>query len=326
MKHVSILVPNGNVSMVNLEGTHQILEWVNSFLRQNGRDPLFELHRVGLANSTQPREHLSLRPDTLIGDVKHTDLIILPAIHGDHDYNMSINPGLCEWLVRQYHNGAEIASMCIGAFVLGSAGLLDGKPCSTHWSSANQFRALFPNALLMDEKIMTAADGIYTSGGAYAFTNLLVYLIEKYAGREVAIMAAKAFMVDIDRHTQSPFIMFTAQKGHNDRAVLNAQNYIEEHFEEKISVSDLCRRLGVGRRTFERRFKKATSNTVMEYIQRVRIEAAKKALESGRKTVNEVMFDVGYSDAKAFREVFKKMAGMSPVDYRSKYNRSAAVA
>jgi transcriptional regulator GlxA family with amidase domain len=227
------------------------------------------------------------------------------------------------WIIRQYKMGAEIACMCIGSFFLASTGLLDGKPCATHWLSANDFRRLFPDVLLMDDKIMTAADGIYTSGGAYSFTNLLLYLVEKYAGREAAIMASKTFMIDIDRSTQSPFLMFAGQKGHGDDAVLQAQAFIEQNFTEKLSVDELTERFGVGRRSFERRFKKATANTVVEYIQRVKIEAAKKALEGGRKTVSEVMYEVGYNDSKAFRDVFKKFVGMSPVDYRWKYNQEA---
>ena len=132
-------------------------------------------------------------------------------------------------------------------------------------------------------------------------------------------------MIDIDRSSQSPFIMFTGQKAHNDDAVLQAQVYIEQHFNEKISVETLIDELGVGRRTFERRFKKATSNSIIEYIQRVKIEAAKMSLESSRENINEVMYNVGYSDPKAFRTTFKRITGLSPVQYRSKYNRELAM-
>ena len=171
----------------------------------------------------------------------------------------------------------------------------------------------------MDDKIMTESNGIYTSGGAYSFTNLLIYLIEKFAGRDVAIMASKGFMIDIDKNSQSPFIVFTGQKTHEDQEILDAQKYIEKNFRDKITVNELCNSTNIARRTFERRFKKATSNTVLEYIQRVKIEAAKKELEQGRKTVSEVMYDVGYSDTKAFRDVFKKITDMTPIDYRNRY-------
>ena len=209
--------------------------------------------------------------------------------------------------------------MCVASFFLAETGLLDGKACSTHWQYANEFRKRFPNAILKDDKIITEADGIYTSGGAYSFTNLIIYLIEKYAGRDTAVMAAKGFMIDIDRNSQSPFIIFSGQKTHGDAAVLKAQEFIENHYIDKITVGELSEQTAVSRRTFERRFKKATANTVVAYHQRVRVEAAKKELEKGRKTVSEVMYDVGYSDPKAFRDVFKKITNLSPIAYLGKY-------
>ncbi len=215
-----------------------------------------------------------------------------------------------------------MASFCIGAFFLAATGLMKGKQCATHWSAANQFRLQFPDVNLADDKIITAEDGIYTSGGAYSFLNLLTYLVEKYAGRDIAVLIAKTFMIDIDRVSQSPFIIFQGQKNHEDETIKKAQEFIEKNYQEKIGVDQLASMLAQGRRNFERRFKKATSNTVVEYIQRVKIEAAKKDLETKRKNINEVMYGVGYADTKAFRTVFKRITGLSPIEYRNKYNRS----
>jgi len=326
MKHVSILVPKGHFSLVNVEGTHQLLSFVNDYLQQTDRQPMFHIQLAGLSRSTTQTSGLfTINPDVLITEIPHTDLIILPAVHGDLETNFRQNEVLLDWVVKQYKNGAEVVSFCIGSFLLAATGLLNGRPCSTHWRSANEFRRLFPEVHLMDDKIMTEADGIYTSGGAYSFTNLLMYLVEKYAGRDVAITAAKTFMIDIDRSSQSPFIMFAGQKAHQDETVLSAQEYIEQYYADKITVDALSENFGVGRRTFERRFKKATSNTVVEYIQRVKIEAAKKQLEYSRKTVSEVMYDVGYTDTKAFRDVFKRITGLSPVEYRNKYNKESVL-
>jgi len=176
---------------------------------------------------------------------------------------------------------------------------------------------------LVDQKIMTEEDGIYTSGGAYAFLNLILHLIEKYAGREVAVVASKAFSIDIDRDSQSAFIIFEGQKDHGDDKVIKAQKYIEDHYQETIRVDDLADLFAISRRTLERRFKKATSNTVTEYVQRVKVEAAKKELETTRKNINEVMYDVGYSDTKSFRDLFRRITGLTPIEYRDKYNRDA---
>jgi transcriptional regulator GlxA family with amidase domain len=172
---------------------------------------------------------------------------------------------------------------------------------------------------------MTADGGIYTSGGAYSYLNLVIYLVEKFAGRDVAILIAKAFMIDIDRASQSPFIIFEGQKNHEDEPVKKAQIFIENNFQDKITVDQLSGMFAIGRRTFERRFKKATCNTISEYIQRVKVEAAKKSFETSRKNINEVMYDVGYNDTKAFREIFKKTTGLSPVEYRNKYNKETVV-
>jgi len=324
MKHVSILIPRGHTSLVNIEGTHQIFSEVNNLRVARGNTPLFKIQLVGISKETsQPSGLFTIKPDVLIQDVKKTDLIIIPAIHGAHEKAVENNKAFIPWILQQYAQGAEIASFCIGTFFLAETGLLDGKACATHWRFVNEFKNMFPKANLVDDKIMTEHDGIYTSGGAYSYLNLLLYLIEKYAGREIAILISKAFMIDIDRHSQSPFIIFEGQKAHEDEPVKKAQEFIESNFQEKITVDQLSSMLALGRRSLERRFKSATCNTVTEYIQRVKIEAAKKNLETGRKNINEVMYDVGYNDTKAFRTTFKKITGLSPIEYRNKYNREA---
>jgi transcriptional regulator GlxA family with amidase domain len=183
---------------------------------------------------------------------------------------------------------------------------------------------MYPEVDLVAEKIITDEQGVYSSGGAYSYLNLIVYLIEKYAGRDVAICCAKVFAIEIDRSSQSPFTMFKGQKEHADDSIRKAQEYIEHNFQEKITVEEIASMLALGRRNLERRFKKATANSIMEYIQRVKIEAAKLSLESSRENVNEVMYKVGYADRKAFRTTFKKITGLSPVQYRNKYNRDVA--
>ncbi|MDP4149935.1 MAG: helix-turn-helix domain-containing protein [Bacteroidota bacterium] len=327
MKHISILIPQGHTSVVNIEGTHQIFNEVNSFLARMDKPALFKVQLVGIHHETSQRNGLfKIRPDALVSEVKKTDLIIIPAIHGDPKTVLNQNAEFVPWIIRQYRGGAELACFCIATFFLAGTGLLKGKQCATHWTMANEFRAMFPDVKLVDDKIMTEEDGIYTSGGAYSFLNLLIYIIEKYAGRELAILTAKAFMIDIDRVSQSPFIMFQGQKAHDDEPIKKAQEFIEKNFEDKITVDQLASMLALGRRNMERRFKKATSNTVAEYIQRVKVEAAKKNLETGRKNINEVMYEVGYSDTKAFRTIFKKITGLSPIEYKNKYSKDLAIA
>ena len=288
---------------------------------------LFNVQLVGLEEAISQRNgRYTIKPDVLVKDVKKTDLIIVPAMFGEPGEALKQNEAFIPWVVQQYKSGAELASFCIGAFFLAATGLLNGKKCSTHWTAANDFRTMFPDVMLMDDKILTEDEGIYTSGGAYSYTNLLLYLIEKYGGRDLAILVAKAFLIDIDRTRQSPFIIFQGQKIHDDEPIKKAQEFIEKNFHDKITVDQLASMFALSRRNLERRFKKATSNTVVEYMQRVKVEAAKMSLETSRMNVNEVMYNVGYTDTKAFRSIFNRITGLSPVQYRNKYNREMAVA
>ncbi len=325
MKHISLLIPEGDSSLSNLEATYKMFTLTNESLKRMGQAPVFNVQLVGTNMNVQLSNGIfSIKPNVTIDQVKKTDLIIIPAIHGDYKKVVETNKNFVPWIVEQYRQGAEVASLCIGAFLLAKTGLLEGRSCATHWLAAQEFREMYPNVNLIDDKIITDEQGIYTSGGAYSSLNLNLYLVEKFAGRQMAILSSKIFEIDIDRDSQSPFIIFKGQKTHDDETILEAQEYIESNFQERITVDELCDKHNVGRRTFERRFKKATSNTVMEYLQRVKMEAAKKELETGRKTVSEVMYDVGYSDTKAFRDVFKKMTGLTPIEYRNRYNTQVA--
>jgi transcriptional regulator GlxA family with amidase domain len=297
---------------------------VNEFFKAKGQQPLFKVQLVGLSKETKLSGGLfTVNTDVTINDVDSTDLIIIPALDGEITNALEINRDFVPWIIKQYKNGSEVASLCLGAFLLASTGLLKGRKCATHWMATNTFRQMFPDVDLVTEKIITDEQGIYSSGGAFSYLNLILYLIEKYAGRDIAILAAKVFAIEIDRESQSPFTIFQGQKSHEDESIKKAQEFIEANFQEKITVDQLASMFAIGRRNFERRFKKATSNTISEYIQRVKIEATKKGLETSMKTINELMYDVGYNDTKAFRTVFKKITGISPIDYRNKYNKAS---
>jgi len=313
--------------MASIVDPQTLIIGVNDFLAAAGKPPLFNLQLIGLTRQVKlTNGQFSVHTDALLGDVKKTDLVIIPALGGDLKSSVTKNKEFVPWIINQYHNGAEVASLCIGAFLLASTGLLNGKECSSHWLTADLFREMFPEVTLVDGRIVTEQQGLYSSGGATSYWSLLLHLVEKFAGREMAIMASKIYALEIDRKSQSPFAMFRGQKKHEDEPVKLAQEFIETNITERITVEELANKYAIGRRHFERRFKKATNNTPVEYMQRVKIEAAKKLFESSPKNVSEVMYDVGYSDGKSFRTIFKKITGLSPVDYRNKYNKQAAVA
>jgi len=325
MKHLTILVPEGENNLSSIVGAYKIFTRANKYRAGAGRKEVFDIELAGTSKKVDFYEGLfSVKPHTSISSIKKTNLIIIPSLN--HNYHLAVkgNKAMIEWITNQYANGAEIASICTGAFLLASSGLLDGKSCSTHWSAADQFRSMFPKVNLQENRIITDENGIYTNGGAYSFLNLMIYLVEKYYDRQTAIFCSKVFQIELDRQSQSAFTIFTGQKQHGDEMVKKAQDYMEHHMHEKISVEHLSSKLAVGRRNFDRRFIKATGNTPIEYAQRLKIESAKKALETSRKTVNEVMYEVGYSDVKAFREVFRRITGMLPIAYKERYNKEAA--
>jgi transcriptional regulator GlxA family with amidase domain len=326
MKHITIIVPDGENNLSSIVGAYKIFSKANACWKENGRKALYHIELAGISKKVDLYGGLfTVKPHTHISNISKTDLIIIPSLNHNYQQAVKDNQLLVDWMVEQYKRGAEIASICTGAFLLASSGLLDGKSCSTHWSAADHFKLLFPKVNIQPDKLITDEYGIYTNGGAYSFLNLLIYLVEKYFDRPTAIFCAKVFQIEMDRNSQSVFSIFSGQKHHGDEMVQEAQAYIEKKLDEKISIEQLSSKFAVGRRNFDRRFIKATGNTPLEYTQRVKIESAKKTLENSRKTVNEVMYEVGYADVKAFREVFRKITGMSPLEYRARYNKEAAV-
>lgn len=324
MKHVTFIVPECEVNLNTVGGAYEILSRANNYWQELGNHSKLEIQIAGFVSDLKSQKYFAAHPSDITRIIK-TDLLVIPSIYEDYENAVRNNKALIDWITQQYKGGAEVASICSGAFLLAATGLLDGKTCSTHWNAVEKFRRMFPNVKIAEGKLITDERGIYTNGGGYSFLNLMLYLVEKLFDRKTAIFCSKVFQIDMDRTTQSPFTIFYAQKTHGDELIGKAQSYIEENIDSKISFEKLASRLAISRRNFHRRFVKATGNTPVEYLQRVKVEAAKKELEKGRKTISEIMDDVGYTDNKAFREVFKKVTGLSPLDYRVKYNKEGVL-
>lgn len=321
MKKISVYVPERAV-IEAISPAYRLFTSANQFLEASGKKPLFDVEYVGLSKYVIANDgEYSVKINRLIKDVSKTDLLILPAIYGEVSVAIKANEKAIPWIQTMYKGGCEVASLCIGAFLLAETGLVNGKKCSTHWAYYSEFKARYPEVEIVDGAVITDEGNIYSSGGANSLWNLLLYLLEKYTDRETAIIASKFFAIDIDRESQSAFAMFSGQKNHSDIEIKNVQEFIEANIQDKITIDELAEKFTIGRRTFERRFKNATKNTVIEYIQRVKVEAAKRSFESSRKNISEVMFDVGYTDTKAFRDLFKKITGLTPIEYRNKYNK-----
>jgi transcriptional regulator GlxA family with amidase domain len=320
MKQIIIVVPKGEINLSSITGTFEILSRANSFWQKMGNASMLDIKIAGFVKEQKLDDGFFWICPININEIKKTDLVIIPSVSYDADL-IEENDELIVWMKEQYRKGSEIACMCSGLFLLAATGLLDGKICSTHWNMAPDFKRLFPNVHLQTDKLITSEKGIYTNGGGYSFLNLMLFLVEKYFDRSTAIFCSKIFQIDIERNSQSPFHIFQMQKNHGDELIGKAQSFIEENLGDKISFEELASKLAISRRNFDRRFIKATGNTPVEYLQRVKVEVAKRTLEKGSKSIYETMNEVGYSDDKAFREVFKKITGLSPLDYKARFNR-----
>jgi len=319
MKNIAFLLPVGT-NLASLDSTRQGFLAANQYLKERGRTPCFAMRFVAATPQVRLEDgRYTVHVDALLDEVRGVDLCIVPPLASLLPDTLQANRAMIDWIARHYKSGGEVASQCTGAALLAAAGLLDGQRAVVHWSAQNQYASLFPAVQWVCDQVVAEGNGIYTSGGAFSAAHVVLHLIEKYIDRDAAIWCAKLFQLDWSRQSQLPFAIFSGRRTHGDAVVRQVQDHIEARYAERVTVDQLATRYALGRRTLERRFRQATGNSVVEYLQRIRVEAAKSQLEGSSKTVAEVMAEVGYSDAKAFREIFGKHCGMSPAAYRERY-------
>lgn len=325
MKHVHVLVYE-DVILSAAATPIDILQRSNDILRAAGRPPAFQVglvscrHRNVMLNL--PVQFLSQRTlaELAPGEVSGPEhLIVVPAFMGSWDLVLEKNAAVIPWLAAQHAAGTEVASMCLGSYFLAEAGLLDGKRYTSHWAAAEDLQRRFPGAQLQADCVLTDEGGIYTGGGAFTSLNLLLYLVEKFCGHDIGVQVSKYFSIHRDHINQAHFSMFRGLTQHGDKSVLQAQEWMTQHFDRNISVDEIATHANMSKRNMVRRFKLATQTTPLEYLQKVRVEAAKKALENSSRSIQKVMHDVGYSDSKTFRDVFRRITGVTPQAYRNKY-------
>lgn len=267
-------------------------------------------------NAVKCANQFYIQPHCAIHEVKDTDLIMISAVAGDVERVIGRSQGVLDWLIRQYRSGVPIASMCTAAFILAETGLLKGKTATTHWGYVDLFRKRYPLVHLRPEALITDEGDLYCSGGANAYNDLSLYLIEKMSSREIAVQCSKAMVQDFGRATQSPYAAFRFPKSHTEREISAVQRWIEENYTEEITIAALAQRCAMGQRTFERRFKQATGESPIAYLQKVRINAAKSLLERPHSTFEEATYRVGYEDISSFRKIFQRHTGLRPKEYQ----------
>jgi transcriptional regulator GlxA family with amidase domain len=285
-------------------------------------DPAFEVKIV--TSDGQPVMALNqvpVVPACAMHDIQDVDLIIIPSQGFFFDLQSEAHIARVDWLKKWSKNGADLASVCTGAFTLAATGLLDGKSATTHWGMARQFKKTYPEVKLRTDLMVTDEGNLFCGGGITADLNLSLYLIRKFCGREIALQSARCTMADLDRISQAPFSVFVPEKNHSDRGILKAQDWIEENYQKNVNLQELAATTGVSLRQFNRRFKSATGETGIKYLQLVRIEAAKMALVNTDQSFEDISRNAGYENVSFFRRVFKSNTSVTPVAYRQKFSQ-----
>lgn len=315
LKTIAIVIPNADLVLSSIVGTYKLfLEAV--------KETEAETEVLILGSEKQKgffKEVFTLQTHGQFLEYENLDLIIVPAIKSDIDIAMADNQDLIRWLRERYEQGSHIASLCSGAFLLAASGMLDQKDCTCHWAQADYFQELFPKTHFLRNEIITECEGIFTSGGAFSFLNLIIYLIERFYNPDLARKLYRMYEIDYSRKSQAAFAMFDAKKNHGDSAIVKAQIYIETHYSEGISIASIAKHVQLGERTLSRRFKEQTNHTVNQYLQRIRIETAKSLLVETKKNINEIQYEVGFNDPKSFRSIFLRMTRTTPSAYRRQY-------
>ncbi len=319
---VSILAFDGCAAISSL-GTYDLLKKANTFYQMSNpenREDIFDVELVGVNSKSVPEVGgVSIQTTTTITSIKRTDLVIIPAVDDRVEAAIENNRKCLSWIKNMYKNGADIASICTGCFILAETGLLDNRSATTHWIMQDEFTARYPAVDLKIQSIIVDEGRLCSSGGATSFINLVLHLIEKHCSRDLAVLCSKIFLADANKGSQNNYAIFRPQKNHDDEDILKVQNYIEKNLAHTLDTVKLSSVVAQSKRTFIRRFKKATGNTPLEYVQRVRVEAAKKELESSSNNIAEIIHSVGYEDYSSFRKIFQRYTGFPMSKYRSRY-------
>lgn len=319
MKQIGVLLPK-NYKLLSVAAILEVFETVNHYHQLASGENSFEIHILAGENDSALKDHPFGYVLQSLKDAPLMDMVLIPAFtSANMKETLAHNRPMVPHLVDQYRRGASIGTFCTGAFLLGASGLLNGKIATTHVDASAGFATAFPEVKLKADQTVTQDGRLYTSGGATSSFHLLLHLVQEFCGKEMAIKIAKVFAIDMDRHKQSYFSTFQPSRNHNDDLVASAQDKIENHYQDAATIEELIKDIPSSRRNMVRRFKQVTGITPIEYLQQTRIEAAKKLLEQTGKQMTEIIYDSGYNDAKAFRKVFKKSVGMTPSQYREKF-------
>ena len=324
MPHITCLVLEGCLfsGTAGLMDAFGIANLWQQAVDGKGARPLFKSDIVTVdGRPVDAHGGITIQSRQSIADVDQTDVILVPPLLPNIGPPPKRMTAVLSWLVDQHRIQTRIAALCTGTFILAETGLLDGKQATTNWQYARMFRRRYPRVRLQPEKVITEDSGLICTGAATSFFQLALYLIENFGSEELARSCAKALLVDPNRESQAPYAMLELPRDHGDAGVLQAQRVMENRYPETLAIDKIAREVGISPRHFKRRFKQAIGETPLSYLQRVRVEAAKKKLERSRAPVSEITWQIGYADSSSFCRLFKKTTGLSPREYRERFSR-----
>ena len=293
-----------------------------SWALATGQDatPLFDVRLVGL--NRRPvvcRDGVRLHPTVVAHEMPIPDLVVVPGLDDELDASFTLNRRWVPWIERWHQAGARIASSCTGAFLVADAGLLRGRAATTHWLFADQLKRRYPSVEVTVDRMVVDHGDVITSGGATAFLNLVLYLLERFGGRQRANLAAKMLLIDGHRPSQLPYVAALPGRFHDDLVIHQIQQHIDAHLDEPLLIGELASQFGLSSRTLSRRFATATGSAPQAYLRQIRVQQAKRLLETTSDPIDEIRLSAGYSDPAAFRRAFKQTTGLSPNEYRGAY-------
>ena len=270
---------------------------------------------------------IEVQPHASIDDIERADVVVVCDMYTPvHESPLGKFTPEIQWIRRMYARDALLCSVCSGTVVLAETGLLNGHEASSHWAYGNMFREYFPQVKFAANSVLNRSaenKRLITSGAVTAWQDLAIYLIERYCGINQANNTARVYLLARHEDGQLPYSSMSCSTQHGDAVVRDCQAWIEQNYKCSNPVSEMSDRSGLNPRTFARRFRSATGYQTIEYVQGLRIEAAKQMLESDGTSVEAISSSVGYDDPSSFRRVFKRKVGLTPARYRKKFSHSS---
>jgi len=325
-RHVSLVaIPEAPVS--TLSGIFDVMSsfaMMPSATPAAAREPPFHVEIVGLERG--PLELASRVPITVqraVGELSSTDIVIVPSLLvGPDGWKKGKHEKIVEWLRAMHRRGAVLCSACSGIFLLAETGLFDGMSATVHFGYADVFAAAYPQIAVHPERVLVVSgkrEELITSGASMTWHDLVLYLIARHVGATAAQSVARFFALQWHQDGLAPYIVFEGKKEHGDAAIRSAQKWIATHFSVASPIEEMVSRSKLTERTFKRRFTAATGLSPIAYVQRLRIEDAKRRLERTESSVDEISWKVGYEEPAFFRRLFKRVTGISPGAYRKRF-------